>query len=262
MPDLSNQTMLHIKKGNIEYLQFRELLKYQDKLQHCYTLKGNGNNYETNTQENYKTLYEALNLDYEGFTKIGYQAHGNLVEQVNEKNETHTNIDGLITNQKGISLSLRFADCTPILFYDKEKNIIGNIHSGWKGTLQKIGQKGAQKMIETYGCQKQDLLCFLGPCIGMCHFEVGEDVKEQFESTFSYLGESEKWLKKGEKKEQEQKYFIDTTWINRKFLEEIGIDASNIIESKICTVCHKEQMHSYRAEREKAGRNTAIIGLK
>lgn len=262
MPDLSNETMLHIKKGPIEYLQFRELLNYQEKVQHCYTLKGQDSNYETNTQGNYEALYEALELDYEGFTKINYQAHGDLVEKVERKKEFHTDIDGLITNQKGISLSLRFADCTPILVYDTKKNIIGNIHSGWKGTIQKIGQKGVNKMIETYGCEKQDLLCFLGPCIEKCHFEVGEEVKETFKATFSYLGEIEKWLEKGEKKEEGQKYFIDTTWINRKLLEEIEINPNNIIESNICTMCHKDQMHSYRAEKEKAGRNTAIIGLK
>jgi len=262
MKDLSNETMLHIRKGNIEYLQFRELLKYQDKVQHCYTLRGENNNYETNTQGNYQALYEALKLEYEGFTKIQYQAHGNLVETVKEKKGTYTNIDGLVTDQKGISLSLRFADCTPILLYDKEKNIVGNIHYGWKGTLQKIGQKGVLKMIEEYDCKKQDILCFLGPCIGRCHFEVGEEVKDQFETTFSYLGEKEKWIKEGDRTEKQQKYFIDTTWINRKLLEQMGIDSKSIIESNICTVCHKEQMHSYRAEKERAGRNTAIIGLK
>ncbi len=262
MLDLSNETMVHIKKGKVEYLQFRELQKYQNKVQHCYTLKGENNNYERIEADNYLALYEALDIDMEGLTKIEYQAHGNIVEVVKEKKEFHTKIDGLLTAQKGISLSLRFADCTPILFYDKEKNVIGNIHSGWKGTLQKIGQKGVLKMIETYACQKQDILCFLGPCIGKCHFEVGEEVKEQYETTFSYLGEKEKWLVKGEPKEKVPKYFIDTTWINRKMLEEVGIDSSNIIESNICTVCHKKEMHSYRAEKERAGRNTSIIGLK
>lgn len=262
MLDLSNETMVHVKKGKVEYLQFRELLKYQDKVQHCYTLRGENNNYERIEEENYQSLYEALEIEMEGLTKIEYQAHGNIVEVVKEKREFHTQIDGLVTNQKGISLSLRFADCTPILFYDKEKNVIGNIHSGWKGTLQKIAQKGALKMIETYGCQKQDILCFLGPCIGICHFEVEEDVKKQFETTFSCFGENEKWLVKGEVKEKAKKYFIDTTWINRKLLEEIGIESRNIIESNICTACHKKEMHSYRAERQMAGRNTAIIGLK
>ena len=161
-----------------------------------------------------------------------------------------------------ISLSLRFADCTPILFYDPIKNVIGNIHSGWKGTVQKIGQKALLKMIKEYGCNPNDIICCIGPCIGMCHFEVGEDVKEIFENTFSYLGNLQSIIKKGEIKEEEQKYYIDTTLLNRKILEEVGVPSKNIIESNICTVCNKDYMHSYRADKENAGRNTAIIGLK
>lgn len=261
MIDLSNETMIHMKKGKIEYLQFRKLLEYQDKVVHCYTLKGQNNDYVKVEGDNYASLYQTIGLEQEGFIKIEYQAHSDKVEVVTSKHQTFNHIDGLVTNQKGISLSLRFADCTPIFFYDPVKNAIGNIHSGWKGTAQKIGQKGALKMIEEYDCNKEDLLCFLGPCIEKCHFEVGEDVKEIFETTFSYLGNLENIIRKGEKKE-EQKYYIDTTAINRKLLEEIGIPSCHIIQSNICTVCHADQMHSYRAEKEKAGRNTAIIGLK
>ena len=140
--------------------------------------------------------------------------------------------------------------------------MIGNIHSGWKGTVQKIAQKGLLKMIKEYESDVKDIICCIGPCIGMCHFEVGEDVKEIFEDTFSYLGNLENIIKKGEKKEEGQKYFIDTTLINRMLLEEIGVPSTNIIESNICTVCNRQYIHSYRADREFSGRNTAIIGLK
>lgn len=260
--DLSNETMIHVKGGDTEYLQFKKLLEYQDKIQNCYTLKGKNNDYKEVKEDNYKKLYKELNLPYEGFTKINYQSHSDLVENVKEKNEIHNNIDGLITNKKGISLSLRFADCTPILLYEPTKNVIGNIHSGWKGTVQKIGQKGLVKMIKDYDLKAENIICCIGPCIGMCHFEVGEDVKEIFENTFSYLGNLENIIKKGDKKEEGQKYFINTTVINRKLLEEIGVLSKNIIESNICTVCNKDYMHSYRANKENAGRNTAIIGLK
>ena len=262
MIDLSNDAMVHIKKGDIEYLQFKKLLEYKDRLQHCYTLKGNSKDYKEIKENNYQELYEKLELDYEGFTKIEYQAHSDLVEKVENKAQIFNNIDGLLTDRKGISLSLRFADCTPILFYDPQKNVIGNIHSGWKGTVQKIGQKGLQKMIKEYDCDVKNIICCLGPSIGACHFEVGEDVKEIFENTFSYLGNLEKIIKKGEMKEDSQKYFIDTTLINKMLLQEAGVLQENIIESNICTVCNKDYMHSYRADKENAGRNTAIIGLK
>lgn len=260
--NLSNETMIHIKKDNIEYLQFRRLLEYQDKVAHCYTLKGNNNDYKEIENNNYSNLYQKLGIEYNKFVRIDHQVHGHIVERVNNENELHTDCDGLITNEKGISLSLRFADCTPILFYDPDKNVIGNIHSGWKGTVQKIGQIGALKMIKEYNIKKENLLCFFAPAIGKCHFEVGEDVKEIFENTFSYLLKNEEFIKKGELKEEGQKYFIDTNMINRKLLEEIGIESSNIIESNICTVCNSDYMHSYRVDKENAGRNTAIIGLK
>lgn len=178
------------------------------------------------------------------------------MECVKEKGEIHTNIDGLVTDKSGISLSLRFADCTPIFLYDKVKNVIGNIHSGWRGTVQKIGQKGVEKMIEEYGCNPKDIIACIGPAIGKCHFEVSEDVKEIFEDTFSYLASPEKFIQKGK---EEGKYFVDTNYINEKLLKEIGLKKENIVQSNICTVCNKDYIHSYRAEKELSGRNTSII---
>ena len=240
----------------MEYLQFRKLLEYEDKITHCYTLKGNNNNYKEVIGDNYSSLYKALNLNEDGFTKIEHQAHSDIVEIVKEKGETHTNVDGLVTDKSEISLSLRFADCTPIFLYDPVKNVIGNIHSGWRGTVQKIGQKGVEKMVKEYGCNPKNIIACIGPAIGKCHFEVSEDVKKIFEETFSYLKNTEKFIQKGK---EEGKYFIDTNYINEKLLEEIGLKKENIVQSNICTVCNKEYMHSYRAEKELSGRNTSII---
>ena len=258
--DLSNDNMIHIKDGEVEYLQFKKLLEYNDILCHCYTLKGLNNDYNKNDGANYKKLCASLKIDEESVRKINHQAHSDKVEKVNSKEEIFSDIDGMFTNKKNIYLSLNFADCTPILFFSPKEKVVGNIHSGWRGTVQKIGQKGAIKIIKEYDINPNNLLCFIGPCINKCHFEVGEDVKEIFENTFSYLLNKEEFIKKVEQKQD--KYLIDTNIINRKLLEEIGIPKNNIIESNICTVCNKEYIHSYRAEREKAGRNTAIIGLK
>ena len=261
MEDLSNSTMIHVKKGDIEYLQFKRLLEYNNKISHCYTLKGNNQDYSDIIESNYYMLYNALGLDFNKFKRIGHQVHSDKVEIVDNLDKEYTDIDGLFTNIKGASLSLRFADCTPILFYDPVKNIIGNVHSGWKGTVQKIGQKAGLKMMKEYGCNKQDIICCIGPAIGKCHFEVSEDVKEMFRETFSNLLNEEEFIFKGNVKDGEQKYFIDTNIINRKLLEDIGIKPENIVESNICTVCNSNLIHSYRADKDKSGRNTAIIGL-
>lgn len=262
MKDLSNENIVHIKSGDIEYLQFRRLLQYNDKISHCYTLKGNDNDYKDFYKDNYKILCDELGLDFTKFKRIEHQIHSDKVEVVDNLDKTYTEIDGLLNNIKGASLSLRFADCTPIFLYDPTKNVIGNLHSGWRGTVQKIALKGVIKMIEQYGCNKENIIACIGPAIGKCHFEVSEDVKEIFRETFSYLLEENEFIFKGDIKEGEQKYFIDTNIINKKLLEEAGIKKENIIESNICTVCNKEYMHSYRADKELSGRNTAIIGLK
>lgn len=257
--DLSNENIIHVKDGNIEYLQFRRLLNYKDKIIHCYTTKCS--DYKEDDGNNYKNLYKILGLDYSKLVKIEHQIHSNFVEKVDSENQSFTNIDGLLTNKNGISLSLRFADCTPIYLYDIKRNVIGNIHSGWKGTVQKIAEIGVKKMIDNYNSNPKDIIACIGPAIGKCHFEVDKDVKNIFENTFDYMNITDKIIEKGEIKDGKQKYFIDTNLINRTMLENLGLLPENIIESNICTVCHCNILHSYRADKELSGRNTAIIGL-
>ena len=257
--NFSNDKILHIKNNDIEYLQFKKLLEYGDKLTHCFTLKPK--DYKEDDGENYRELYERIGLDINKLVRIDYQAHTNIVEKVEQQTDRFNKIDGLITNKKDISLSIRIADCTAILLYDPIKNAIGNLHSGWKGTASKMAEEGVKKMMEEYGSKPEDIIACFGPAIGMCHFEVDEDVKNIFEEAFGYMNMNEKIIQKGEVKKGKQKYHINTNIINRRMLEDLGVKPENIIESDICTVCHVEQLHSYRASREAAGRNTAIIGL-
>lgn len=260
MINLSNENIIHVADKQVEYIQFKRLLEYKDKISHCYTMRTFDKNYYQDDGRNYRQLYKSLNLDYDKKMKILHQVHSDFIEKVDNESEVHTNIDGLLTDKKGISLILRYADCTPILLYDTRKNIVGNIHSGWRGTVQKIGQKAVLKMIEEYGSNAQDIICCLGPCIQKCHFKVDEDVKKIFEDAFSYMN-NRNIINLGEIEEGKQKYYIDTTLINRLMLEEIGIKSENIVESKLCTVCNSEAFHSYRKDKEKSGRNAAVIGI-
>ncbi len=115
-------------------------------------------------------------------------------------------------------------------------------------------------MISEYQCKPQNILCFIGPCIRKCHFEVSKDVADLFKKEFSYLKDIEEIITATNPKEQ--KYTIDTCKINQNMMIEIGLLKENIIDSGICTVCNSEYMHSYRAHKEFAGRNTAILGMK
>ena len=117
-------------------------------------------------------------------------------------------------------------------------------------------------MKEAYGTDPKDLICCIGPRIGKCHFEVQEDVKEIFEQAFiesKLIGEA---IEKGRIEDGKQKYHIDTTLLNKEMLLQEGLQEENIIDCEICTVCHSDKFHSYRAKRENAGRNTAIMSLK
>lgn len=265
--NLSNESVIHFKDGDVEYLQFRELVKYSDKIQHAYSLKPlQFSDDNEKSAENYRKICELLKIDSNKIIK-SVQKHTNVVQNITEfTNENFEFVDGFVTNQKGIPLVTKYADCTPIIFYDKIKNVIGNVHSGWRGTLQRISQKAVIMMQEKYGSNPEDIIVCIGPCIKQCHFEVEEDFIQRFKEEF---GNIEKYYKKGktieneptEKVVEKQKYYFDTTKLIIDYLMEIGIKKENIFDSNICSVCNSNKMHSYRAEKELADRNMNIIEL-
>lgn len=273
--DLSNENVIHVKKENIEYLQFRKLLEYKDIINHAYSL-GIDRNYRTvysdelkykNAMKDYKELCNELKEDYTNIVKPN-QSHTKNVQVVNKKiNSNHPDVnlekyndtDGLITNNKNIILATTNADCILLLFFDPVKKVIANSHSGWKGTVQRISTETVKKMIETYGCNPRDIICCICPSIRKCHFEVRNDVYELFYNEFKELKCIEEIIIK---KENEEKWLIDTVKINQIILEEIGLKKENIIDSGICSVCNSSKIHSYRVEKEGYGLNTALIEIK
>ena len=268
MRNLSNENVIHVKADKVEYLQFRRLLQYKDKLVHAYTL-GITRNYrpvldnregKEQAKKNYTDLCEAIGANYNNIVHTN-QLHTNVVEDVKEiKNfiEEQVGVDGLCTNVSDITLSAINADCILFMFYDPIKNVIANIHSGWKGTLQRISTKTIQKMKNIYGCKPEDIICCISPSIRKCHFEVSQDVKDLYEKEFSDID-----LNKAiEEKIPNEKWNIDTVLINLIILEAEGLKPENIIDSKICSVCNKDLVHSYRVEKEGYGVETAVIGLK
>ena len=258
--DLSNENIIHVKKGDVEYLQFRELLKYADKLQHAYSLKPlQFSDKNDQAPANYKKICKALEIDSNKIIKSA-QKHTDIIKDIKEYTaEKFEFVDGFITNNKNIPLVTKYADCTPIILYDKIKNVIGNVHSGWRGTLQRISAKAVKLMIEKYNCNPADMVVCIGPCIKQCHFQVEEDFIDKFNKEF---GNIDKYYKIGEVIEGKQKYYFDTTNLIIDYLIEIGIKKENIFDSNICSVCKVANMSSYRAEKEKADRNMNIVMLK
>ena len=196
--ELSNENVLHIKKDGIEYLQFRRLVEFGN-LINCYTLRPLNYNKKTLTnqelEENYNNICKALEIERKNLIRP-HQSHTDCIENVDRTDVKYTDVDGFITNKPNIDLTLSFADCTPILLYDPVKKVIANIHSGWRGTVQKIGKKAVEQMVKDYQSNPKDIIACIGPCIGKCHFEVKEDVKDIFEKTFSYLGRNDDIIEK------------------------------------------------------------------
>ena len=280
--DLSNKNVIHVKKNGIEYLQFKKLLEYENDISHAYSLgidrnfrtaKANKEKLDKNvydkTIEDYKHLSKQIGLDYINIVKSN-QAHTDEVKIVKSKIkkdepdfnlEEYTKTDGLITNKRNIGLSTTNADCILLLFYDPIKKVIANTHSGWRGTLQRISVKTVEKMKKEYSSNPEDIICCICPSIRKCHFEVDKDVKDMFEKEFQDLGK-ENLENIIEEKIKDKKWNIDTVLINQIILEKVGLKKENVIDSKICSVCNKDLIHSYRVEKEGYRLNTALIYLK
>lgn len=278
--DLSNENVIHVKKDGVEYLQFRKLLEYQDIITHVYSLgieknyrtaKANKQKLDSTTYQkaiaDYESLCQANNLKLENLVKTN-QEHTDEVKIVKEKinlNEPDFNLeqyaktDGLITNKKNIILSTTNADCILLLFFDPIKKVIANIHSGWRGTLQRISVKTVKKMKREFDSNPKDIICCICPSIKKCHFEVEKEVKEEFEKEFQDIEEINEII---EETIPNQKWNIDTVKINQILLQKEGLKAENIIDSKICSICNSNIIHSYRVEKQGYGLNTALIELK
>ena len=261
MKDLSNENIIHVKNNGLEYIQFKRLLQYQDKIVHAYTLGLDKNYRRSQAQDNYLHLCQAIGADYDRLVYTN-QLHTDRVESVEEVKDLDKEplgVDGLCTKTKGISIATVNAHCILLLFYDPVKNVIGNVHSGWKGTLQRISIKTVEKMIKDYGCEPKDIICCINPSIRKCHFEVEKDVKDLFEKEFKDINNLDDII---EETTTNEKWHIDTVLINRILLKRLGLLEENIIDCNLCSVCNKEQIHSFRVEKEGYGVETAIIGLK
>lgn len=149
--------------------------------------------------------------------------------------------DALITNRPGLAISIRTADCYPILLADPRNRAIAAIHAGWRGTAGRIVCEALEKMKVEFGTEPSDVLAAIGPGIGVCCYEVGDEVARKF----GFSG----------------RINLDLAAENRDQLESSGVSAHNIEALGVCTFCDAERIFSYRREKEKAGRMTSFIQI-
>jgi YfiH family protein len=166
--------------------------------------------------------------------------------------------DGFVTDVSGMTLIIRMADCTPILFYGKKADgspVVSAVHAGWKGTVSGIGANAVSKMA-ALGAAPETIKVAIGQCIHSCHFEVKEDFKK---SVTDARGAD---FALRHIKDRNGKLFADLVSMNMEILEGAGIKPENVDVSPFCSVCAPEVFHSHRATGGKRGTMGAVIGIK
>ncbi len=205
-----------------------------------------GDSYE-NVIANHKLFAEAVGYDHEK-TVLSDQIHETHIAHVTEAyagtgmdgNGGIKGMDGLITDVPGIPLMTFYADCVPLFFYDPVKKVIAAAHSGWRGTVSRIGKLMVDKLVSDNGCKRENILAVIGPSIcGDC-YEVSEDVADRFAETFP------EDIDNIAEKKSDGKYMLDLWEANRHILLSSGIKKENLETAGICTFHNPELMISHR----------------
>lgn len=214
--------------------------------------------------ENYRRIAAALGVDRERMV-LTWQTHTTNVRRVTEEDEgkgivrdrDYRDVDGLITDIPGITLVTFFADCVPLYFLDPVHKAIGLSHSGWRGTVKRMGQVTVDAMKEAFGTRPEDIIACIGPSIcGDC-YEVGEEVADEFADAFHEKYHDVILLKK-----QNGKYQLDLWKANEIVLKEAGIKGDNLAVTNICTYCNPQLLFSHRRTAERRGNLCAFLSLK
>ena len=184
--------------------------------------------------------------------RVGKKDCGNGVT----KPRPYTDVDGLVTNEPGVVLSTFFADCVPLYFVDPVHRAIGMSHSGWRGTVGRMGARTLEKMQEEFGTQAKDVFAAVGPSICQECYEVSRDVAEEFQKEFKGH-ESEILIDKGK-----DKFLLDLWKWNEIVMLEAGILKGHLAVTNICTCCNPTLLFSHRASKGRRGNLGAFIFLK
>ena len=191
-------------------------------------------------RENFRRIGEAIGVQVEDMV-MSKQTHTTNVRVVTEedrgkgivRDRDYTDIDGLITNVRGICLVTSYADCVPLYFVDPVRKAIGLSHSGWRGTVGKIGKKTVELMTESFGSDPADILACVGPSICSDCYEVSQDVIDKVKEVFDEALWESLFYEKGN-----GKYQLDLWKTNEEVFQEAGILPEHIAVTNVCTRCN------------------------
>lgn len=257
------------KKGELEYLTAEKIA-----VPHCFTTRYGGvsqghlsslnlgfsrGDDPALVRTNYRILGNALGFDPERAV-LSRQVHSDIVLPVGEENwgagiygPPMPDCDGLVTDTPGTTLVVFTADCTPILFWDPVTGAVGAAHAGWRGTVSGIAAKTVEAMQAHYGSRPEDIRAAIGPNIGSCHFETGEDVPRALRDAFGTGVEA--FIRP-----QSEKFYVDLKAVNAWVLRRIGVMQIDVSED--CTFCQPERFWSHRVTQGRRGSQGAVIVCK
>lgn len=202
-------------------------------------------------EENRKMFCEELGITQENFI-YPEQRHTDTVAVAELGKTYYPEADALILTNHEQAVFLNFADCTPLIAYDKKQNICAVIHAGWKGTVGRIGTKTILKMMDDFNTDIRDVRVAIGPAISVCCYEVKEDV---FNMSMVSVKNN-----KGLYEIRDGKIYVNLKEINKRQLEELGVKYIDVCP--YCTSCNNDLFYSYRKEGGTTNRHSAIIKLE
>jgi YfiH family protein len=166
--------------------------------------------------------------------------------------------DGMVTADQDVFLTMRFADCAPVLLHDPVRRAVGLAHAGWRGTVKNVAGAAVYTMVRELGCSPENITAVIGPAIGPCCYEVGEDVIQALEASI-HGGALDTANRLFSRRNGRHAYF-DLWEANRQQLVAAGV--GRVVTSGLCTACRTDQFFSHRAERGRTGRFGVVIGYR
>ncbi len=206
------------------------------------------------------------------------QVHSDLIHRVDKVPDQIPTGDGLVTDTLGLVIAVQTADCLPIILADRKRRAVGVFHAGWRGTVKRIAEKGVGEMRKEFGSDPRDVVAAIGPGIQGCCYEVGEEVRRNFEMQFGYADSLFREVKESDPVREKYpllfltarapghselpvKLFLDLVEANRRQLLDAGVPVKNIDAVAPCTACRPELLFSFRAEKGITGRMMAAAGI-
>lgn len=218
---------------------------------------------EVSVRENFRRVAEAFGVSSEQIV-CSMQTHTTNVRRVTASDGgagvtrplTWTDVDGLITDEPGVLLGTFYADCVPLYFVDPVHRAIGLSHSGWRGTVARMGEVTLRAMADAFGSRPQEVLCAIGPSICQSCYEVSADVAEQFSETFPGAGARLLYPTTADK------YQLNLWEANRRVLLDAGILPEHLQVTDLCTCCNPHNLFSHRFTGGRRGNLGAFLMLK